>query len=38
MTSQNLVYVYYQASTERQLMGRLLLKNRRIFFEYDAME
>lgn len=34
--SQNLVYVYYHGSATRQLMGRLLLKNRQIFFEYDA--
>ncbi len=34
--SQNLVYVYYQGALKKQLMGRLLLKNRQIFFEYDA--
>lgn len=34
--SQNLVYVYYNGLGTQQLMGRLLLKNRRIFFEYDA--
>lgn len=34
--SQNLVYVYYHGSETKQLMGRLLLKNRQIFFEYDA--
>lgn len=33
---QNLVYVYYHGSLEKQLMGRLLLKNRQIFFQYDA--
>jgi serine/threonine-protein kinase HipA len=33
---QNLVYVFYHGSLEKQLMGRLLLKNRQIFFEYDA--
>jgi serine/threonine-protein kinase HipA len=33
---QNLVYVYYHGSLEKQIMGRLLLKNRQIFFEYDA--
>lgn len=33
----NLVYVYYHGSGGRQLMGRLLLHNRRIFFEYDAV-
>ena len=33
---QNLVYVYYRGLGTRQLMGRLLLKNRQIFFEYDA--
>lgn len=35
-SSQNLVYVYYHGFAEKQLMGRLLLKNRQIFFEYDA--
>ncbi len=35
-SNQNLVYVYYNGSLEKQLMGRLLLKNRQIFFEYDA--
>jgi serine/threonine-protein kinase HipA len=34
--SQNLVYVYYNGSTTKQLMGRLLLKSRQIFFEYDT--
>lgn len=34
--SQNLVYVYYHQSAIKRLMGRLLLKNRQIFFEYDA--
>lgn len=33
---QNLVHVYYNVSGTKQLMGRLLLKNRQIFFEYDA--
>lgn len=33
--SQNLIYVYYHGSHPKQLMGRLLLKNRQIFFEYD---
>jgi serine/threonine-protein kinase HipA len=33
---ENLVYVYYHAFGTKQLMGRLLLKNRQIFFEYDA--
>lgn len=33
---QNLVYVYYHRSGARQLMGRLLLKSRQIFFEYDV--
>ena len=33
---QNLVYVYYHGSTHKILMGRLLLKSRQIFFEYDA--
>jgi serine/threonine-protein kinase HipA len=35
-SNQNLVYVYYQGSETSLLMGRLLLKNRQIFFEYDA--
>lgn len=35
-SSQNLVYVYYQGTASRQLMGRLLLKDRQIFFEYDT--
>ncbi|MFM8454914.1 MAG: type II toxin-antitoxin system HipA family toxin [Gammaproteobacteria bacterium] len=34
--SQNLVHVYYHGALNKQLMGRLLLKNRQIFFEYDA--
>lgn len=34
-TSHNLIYVYYHGSQDQQLMGRLLLKNRQIFFEYD---
>lgn len=34
--SQNLVYVYYHRCGIKLLMGRLLLKNRQIFFEYDA--
>lgn len=34
--SQNLVHVYYHGSAHKLLMGRLLLKNRQIFFEYDA--
>lgn len=33
---QNLVDLYYHGSLKKQLMGRLLLKNRQIFFEYDA--
>ena len=33
---QNLVYVYYHAFFDRQLMGHLFLKNRQIFFEYDT--
>jgi serine/threonine-protein kinase HipA len=35
-SNQNLVYVYYHGSTHKILMGRLLLKSRQIFFEYDA--
>lgn len=35
-SNQNLVYVYYHGLGEKQLTGRLLLKNRKIFFEYDA--
>ncbi len=34
--TQNLIYVYYHGSGPKQLMGRLLLKNRQIFFEYDS--
>jgi serine/threonine-protein kinase HipA len=33
---QNLVYVHYYGPDIKQLMGRLLYKNRQIFFEYDA--
>lgn len=36
LSNQHLVYVYYQGSLEKRLMGRLLLKNRQIYFEYDA--
>lgn len=35
-SNQNLVYVYYHGATHKILMGRLLLKSRKIFFEYDA--
>lgn len=35
-SAQQLVYVYYQGLISKQLMGRLFLKNREIFFEYDA--
>lgn len=35
-SSQNLTHVYYWAADNKHLMGRLLLKNRQIFFEYDA--
>ena len=35
-SNQNLVYVYYHGSKHKILMGRLLLKSRKIFFEYDA--
>lgn len=34
-TPQNLVHVYYHGSRSKQLMGRLFLKDRQIFFEYD---
>lgn len=34
--SQNLVYVYYHGLGIKKFMGRLLLKNRQIFFEYDG--
>lgn len=34
--SKKLVYVYYHGSAQRQLVGRLLLKNRQFFFEYDT--
>lgn len=33
---QQLVYVYYHGLGSKDLMGRLLLKNRQIFFEYDS--
>ena len=33
---QQLVHVYYNGGGHRHTMGRLLLKNRQIFFEYDA--
>lgn len=36
LPGQTLVSVYYQSCAKRQRMGRLLLKNRQIFFEYDA--
>ena len=35
-TPQNLIYIYYHRSGIKELMGRLLLKNRQIFFEYNA--
>ena len=31
-----LVYVYYKPENEKILMGKLALKERRIFFEYAA--
>lgn len=34
--TQSLVYVYYMGGEDKYLIGRLLLKERRIFFEYDA--
>ncbi len=36
MLHQNLVHVHHHGAKGKQLMGRLLLKNRKIFFEYDA--
>jgi serine/threonine-protein kinase HipA len=33
---QKLVHVYYNDAKSESLMGRLLLKDRKIFFEYDA--
>lgn len=33
---QNLVYVYFNGFNIKKIMGRLLLKNRKIFFEYDT--
>ncbi len=33
---QKLVHVYYHGTGTKQLMGRLLLKDRTVFFEYDA--
>lgn len=35
--SQNLVHVYYHGLSDKQLMGRLLLKDRKILFEYDPV-
>ena len=35
-TPQNLIYVYYHGSHTKRLLGRLFLRNRQIFFEYDA--
>lgn len=35
-TPQKLVYIYYNGLRDKQLVGRLLLKNRQIFFEYDT--
>jgi serine/threonine-protein kinase HipA len=37
MTVIPLVHVYYHGSGLKQPMGRLLLKNRQIFFEYDSV-
>jgi serine/threonine-protein kinase HipA len=34
--SEQLVSVYYHGHSRRQLMGRLLFKNRQLFFEYDT--
>lgn len=34
--SQNIVYVYYHGASVKNLVGRLLYKNRKIFFEYDT--
>lgn len=34
--SQNLVHVYYHGFGTKQLVGRLLWKNKQMFFEYDA--
>ncbi|HVE44535.1 MAG TPA: type II toxin-antitoxin system HipA family toxin [Gammaproteobacteria bacterium] len=36
LAPQSLVYVYYQHSNDKHLMGRLLMKDRKIFFEYDT--
>lgn len=35
-SSQKLVHVYYQASGAKEPVGRLLLKGRQIYFEYDT--
>jgi serine/threonine-protein kinase HipA len=35
-TPQNLIHVYFKSLGNKRLMGRLLLKNRKLFFEYDA--
>ena len=34
--SQKLVHVYYNGRDARLLMGRLLLKDRKLFFEYGS--
>jgi serine/threonine-protein kinase HipA len=34
--AQNLVYVYYNGAGLKQQIGRLLLKNRQLFFEYNT--
>ncbi|MDF3055337.1 MAG: HipA protein [Gammaproteobacteria bacterium] len=34
--STSLVHVYFMGGGNKRLMGRLLLKDRKIFFEYDA--
>jgi len=34
-SNQHIVHVYYHGLPEKQLAGRLLSKNRQIFFEYD---
>ncbi len=37
ISSQSLVYMYYQVLPKRHLLGRLLLKNKQVFFENDSL-
>lgn len=35
MAPQKLIHVYYYRAFEKQLMGRVFLKDQKILFEYD---